>query len=509
MMNPIETVVKKIGPVYLKTRAKSMTSSREELTLRQEENFQKLKSNLKGTIIYKDLGLGFIDSYNDLIDNVTTKSYDDYIKYVGPIAEGKTGVLFNDPIQYMGLSSGTSGKDSKRIPYNDRMLKFFGDGQKRVASQLSLLEPEINFMEAKRLTFGSDPLVYTEGQIKYGYISGILGSRTPNFFKKNTFPSEKILNMTNWDEKINALIDESIKENIQIASGIPTYLISIFEAVLQKTGKSTINQIWPNLKVFIYAATPIKQYQERLDELVGHPLNYYGLYAATEGILGIPAQKYDGRSQQYLLNPDLLYSFSPVENPKISLDISNVKLNTPYYLNISSENGFIQYSMKDVIQFVDDRKQMTFEFVGRKSTGMNLGAEKTSDDQILQTFLELKNQMNIDFKHFFLSPRLSEGKNSYLWTLFSPTQNVDIMKAQEIAELTMCSANPDYSDCREAQVIGPAKVQILSLEGLENYFKSNRSRGQFKMKTTFETERDFNQFIQGQFSQSNSTEALS
>ncbi len=302
--------------------------------------------------------------------------YDDYAPYIDMIAAGNKNILFKDRIEYFGLSSGTSGKDSKRVPYNEKMIQMFLKSQKRVASRLTALEPEINFLQVSRLTFGSDPYLYSQNGFKFGYISGILSTRVPKALVKNTFPSSEVLTISNWDRKIDMLIQEALEQDIQVVSGIPTYIISILEAVLQKTGKTCINEIWPNLKVFIYAATPIKQYKERIDRLVGHDLNYYGVYAATEAAIGLPYQKFQRGRQRYILNADLIYSFTPVEGEKKNLGLQEIETRVPYYINVGCPNGLIHYAMKDVVTFEEINGDLVFEFVGRKSTGMNLASEK-------------------------------------------------------------------------------------------------------------------------------------
>ncbi|KHD88773.1 MAG: auxin-regulated protein [Bdellovibrio sp. ArHS] len=495
-MFAVDSVVRGLGQKYLKTYSQYMSVSREDLLNKQERNFTNMKRSLSGTRIYKDLRLAHIKNYEEFVTHVPVYNYDDYAPYVDMIAAGHKNILFKDKVEYCGLSSGTSGKDSKRVPYNERMIRMFLKSQKRIASKMSTLEPDINFLKVGRLTFGSDPYLYTQNNIKFGYISGILSTRVPKALAKTTFPSKEVLAISNWDRKIDMLIEESLHQDIQVVSGIPTYLISIFEAILQKTGKKTINEIWPRLKVFIYAATPIKQYTERLNRLVGHELNYYGVYAATEAAIGLPYEKYQNGRQKYFLNPDLLYSFTPVEGEKRSLGLHEIQMGVPYFINVGTPNGLIHYCMKDVISFQQNGEDLVFEFVGRKSTGMNLAAEKVSDDEILDCYLSTKNIRNVDLRHFFLSPVLNNGKTSYHWTLFVPAHaaiNADEVAATLDAE--MKRLNGDYKDCREVGVLGPAQVSVMSADYLQKYFESNRSRGQFKLKTTFETAEEYLHFM--------------
>lgn len=497
-MELMSSLIENLGQKYLKTYSKLMSVQRDQLLRKQEKNFKDLRRSLKGTAIYNDLRLEHIENYQDFVNHVPVWQYEDYASYADRVVAGESNVLFKDHVGYVGLSSGTSGKDSKRLPYNEAMIDMFLKFQKRVASRMSTLEPETNFLQTSRLTFGSDPFLYEENGLKFGYISGILSTRIPKALLKNTFPSQKILFNPHWDQKIEALIDEAINEDIEIVSGIPTYLISIFEAVLKKTGKTTINQIWPNLKFFIYAATPIKQYKERLDRLIGHEVSYYGVYASTEAAIGFPYSAYQNGRQLYLLNPDLLYTFTPVDGPDINLGLHEIQMGTTYYINIGTPNGMIHYSMKDIVQFSEIDGDLVFEFVARKSTGINLASEKISTETILDCFLASKEKSNLDLRHYFLSPTLSpEGKPSYLWTVFlSNTSQVSTDSLAKIFDEEMLRLNGDYVDFRTINIIGPAQVKVVDAFHLQTYFEKNRTRGQFKMKTTFETAEEYLQFME-------------
>ncbi|WP_413580617.1 GH3 auxin-responsive promoter family protein [Bdellovibrio sp. HCB288] len=495
-MFAVNHVVHSLGQTYLKTYGSRMTTNHQDLLERQESNFLNMKRALTGTRLYKDLRLAYINSYEEFVNHVPVYGYDEYAPYVDMIAAGHKDILFKDKADYFGLSSGTSGKDSKRVPYNERMIRMFIKSQKRIASKISTLEPDLNLLKAGRLAFGSDPYLYSQNGFKFGYISGILSTRVPKVLAKNTFPSREVLAISNWDKKIELLINESIEQDIQVVSGIPTYIISIFEAVLQKTGKKHINEIWPNLKVFVYAATPIKQYKDRIDRLVGHELNYYGVYAATEAAIGLPYSKYENGRQRYFLNPDLLYSFTPVEGKTQNVGLHQIEMGVPYFLNVGTPNGMIHYCMKDVVSFDLVNGDLVFEFVGRKSTGMNLAAEKVSDDDILNCYLNTKKSLNVDLRHYFLSPGTEDGKATYMWTLFvAGNANVDAKTLAENLEKEMQRINGDYSDCRDVGVLGAAQVQIMNADYLQGYFEKNRSRGQFKMKTTFETAEEYLSFI--------------
>lgn len=500
-MNLSQYAIKTGGQIYLNYYSRLMSTHHDELIKKQKNLWKELRNELKGTEIYDTLKLEFIESYEDYCNHVPVNDFDFYSPFVDKICDGQKNILFQGRPEYFGLSSGTSGQNSKRVPYNKRMMDLFIKSQRRVAARIAQFESEISVLDVSRLAFGSAPSVYEVDGITYGYISGILSTKTPKLLKKKTFPSDEVLSLSDWDEKIARLIDESTNQDIQIVSGIPTYIISIFEAVLKKTGVKNISQIWPNLKVMVYAATPIKQYEERINQLVGHTLNFYGLYASTEAPIGLPFKAANHGDQKYILNPDLIYTFTEESSGK-TVGMHQIRMQTEYYVNICTPNGFINYAMKDKIIFSKERNHLVFEFVGRKNTGMNLAAEKVSEDELLTAIIQTKETLNQDIRHYFVSPTKVDGKPAYAWTLFVDVQQFpNNNTVGQILDTHLQNLNLDYKDCRDVNVIVDPVIRYVCASRLQAYFEKNRSKGQFKMKTSFQSPEEFDSFMQLHFTQ--------
>lgn len=491
-----QNVISKMMQQYLKFQGSRIPTSHQSLIKKQNKNFISLKKQLKGTQLSNDLKLKYIQNYEQYSKHVPLFNYDDYTPYVDMILAGYKNILFKDQVRYFGLSSGTSGKDSKKIPYNSSMIKMFLQSQRRLAAHLSYLEPNINFLNIDRLTFGSSPQVYHHNHFQFGYVSGILSTQIPKFLQKRTFPSAQTLTINQWDQKIDRIVSEVKNKDIHIVSGIPNYIISIFDAILKKTGKSNINEIWPNLKTFIYSSTSIVQYQNRIDELVGHSLNYYGVYASTEGIIGLPHQRYQNQKQYYILNPDLLYSFSPIDNPTQNISLSEIKINQPYYINTGTPNGLIHYALRDIITFSYQKDELVFEFIGRQQISMNLSGEKTTEPQVNTCFANVQKKLEIDAKHFLLSPTLFEGKDCYLWTLFTDQKNLDLKAIGNELDFEMQKTNEDYKYARNINILAYAQVKVFDSEYFKKYDIENRSKGQFKPKTYFNCSAEYDDFMQ-------------
>lgn len=471
---------------------------REELLLKQEENFIELKNKLRGTSVYNDFNLEEINSYSEFIDRVEPSEFNRFSSYVERLTCKEDKVIFNGGVKCFGLTSGTSGQDSKRVPYNKEMIDLFKSAQRYQASVINNTLRGVDLVNSSRISYGSTPKNYTVNGIQYGYISGILSAETPRVLKKVTFPSLDILEIEDWDEKLDLMVKQCLSQDMKIASGIPTYLITIFEEVLKRTGKKYISEVWPNLETVIYGATAIDSYKEKINELVGRRLNYFGVYASTEAPIGIGINNAKNEKQIYSFHPELIYSFTTMDE-KRTLDFSKVVEGEEYLLNITTPNGFLNYTMKDIVKIKSLSPIVTFEIMGRKGSGINLGAEKTTDQQVLDTIVKFNQRKNVTLDHYFLSPSIRNGKSCYQWTLFSNQLDCDVKELEEILDETMSIENADYKDCRDSNIIEAPVVKVIRAEFLEQYFEQFRDKGQFKMKTVFSDSETFQGFIESVF----------
>jgi hypothetical protein len=486
-----------VANIYLKNLYNTLAVDQAGVTALQNKNFNKLNKGLRGTKISRKTGLENLENYKEFSEHFDVRAYDDFKPFIDAHVHGATNVMFKNKVKYFGLTSGTSGKDSKKVPYNKQMISSFQKAQKYLVSVIAHEVKGLDLLSSPRLSYGSTPTTYEEDGMSFGYISGILTAKTPKSLQKVTFPSIDTLSIENWDVKMNEIFKQTIDQDIKVASGIPTYLISIFEYVLEKTGKKTISEVWPNLETVIYGATRIDQYRDRLNELVGKKMNYFGIYASTEAPIGIGINNAKYGKQVYAFHPELVFTFNKVSNFE-QCGVDELIAGEDYFVNTTTPNGMVNYAMKDIIRIKSTTPELTFEVLGRQGSGINIAAEKTCDEHVLDTVVNLSKKIGTNVEHYFLSPSTKNNKPCYSWTIFSDelNQNSDAETiAKEIDEL-LCKFNNDYGDCREDGIIASPIVTIAPSNFIKEYFDLYKNKGQFKMKTVFGSSDDFAEFLQ-------------
>ena len=486
----------KIADVYLNNLYNGLAVDKAGVAQLQNRNFKRLNKRLAGTKIARKTGLDNLENYKEFSEHFEVRNYDDFKPYIDAHVHGAKNVLFKNDVKYFGLTSGTSGQDSKKVPYNSDMIKSFQKAQKYLAAVITNEVEGLSLLTAPRLSYGSTPSTYEEDGMSFGYISGILTAKTPKSLRKVTYPSIKTLSIENWDKKMSEIFTQTVDQDIQVASGIPTYLISIFEYVLERTGKKTIGELWPNLETIIYGATTIDQYRDRLNELVGKKLNYFGIYASTEAPIGIAINNARDGKQVYAFHPELIFTFNDVETFE-QLGMNELTKDKNYFVNTTTPNGMLNYAMKDIIRIKSVTPLLTFEVLGRQGSGINIAAEKTTDEQVLDTVVELSKRIGTNVDHYFLSPSVRDGKACYSWTIFSDdlNQNSNIEEIEKIIDELLCKYNNDYADCRADGIISSPIINIAPTNFMKTYFDLYKNKGQFKMKTIFGSNEDFQDFL--------------
>lgn len=464
----------------------------------QEKLWKKTKKNLRGTQIYQDLGLEQIHSYQDYVKKIASKDYSFYTPYVEKIEQGVKKVLFNDALDSMALTSGTTGFNNKKVPLNKGMIQIFDRFNFQAGGFVYTRNPQFNILSDQRFVYSAPPFTEIKNGVHYGYLSGIMAQKKQKISERNVFPAKKVLAITNWEEQLDAIALDCFNQDIRVVQGIPCYIYNVFKKLLEKTGKTQIKEIWPNLHTLIYIATPIEHLRQSFAEIVGRELDFFGIYSATEAPLGMEAKTENGKSYYAPFLDSILFAFVPVEQPQLSLTIDEVEVGETYYLNTGTPNGLLRYALNDCVKIVQTKPALLFEIIGRKDGAINIAAEKVSQSSVLSTISALTYEMDLAIDHFFLYPvHPLDDRPYYQWALCLPHAiNRSQAEIAHFLDRKLMEISEDYKERRVVDgVIAPAQVDLLPLTFSTEYFQKFRKNGQFKMKMIFEGKEQFEVFF--------------
>ena len=162
-------------------------------------------------------------------------------------------------------------------------------------------------------------------------------------------PSWETNCIEDWETKVDAVVEETINEDMTVISGIPPWVQMYFERLKEKSGKD-IKDLFKNFNLFIYGGVNYEPYKPIFEKLIGKKVDSIELYPASEGFFAFQ-DKQDDNGMLLQLDSGIFYEFIEADkffdkNPK-RLTLKDIKLNVNYVMLISSNAGLWAYNVGD------------------------------------------------------------------------------------------------------------------------------------------------------------------
>ena len=355
------------------------TTATEEV---QRDQLHRLLRQGRKTLFGADHGFGSINTYEDFASKVPVREYEAFRSYIMRMVGGEADILWPGVTRRFAQSSGTSGGKSKYIPVTDTSLRLnhYAGSRDVVAHYLNIYRHSKLFGGKALILGGSfaNELQLPEG-VKVGDLSASLIDAMPSAAASFRVPDKKIALMYDWAEKLPALIEASIKEDITNLSGVPSWFLTVLKGVLAHTGASTIHEVWPNLEVFFHGGISFLPYKEEYARITDHSkMRYIETYNASEGFFATQCE-IDDDSMLLLLDIGIFYEFIPVEqldspDPEI-LPAWQLEQGHTYAMVITSCNGLWRYMIGDTVT-VEHVNPLKITIAGRTKNYINVFGEE-------------------------------------------------------------------------------------------------------------------------------------
>lgn len=288
-------------------------------------------------------------------------------------------VLWDTPVKWFAMSSGTTEDKSKYIPVTRESL--YNCNYRAGYHMLGIYahhHPDTAFILGKTLVLGgSQQINRIGGDIYTGDISAILMKNLPAAAKRRRTP-ESIALLPDWEEKLQKLADYAVKADIRAMVGVPSWMLVLLKKIVEDTG-CTIPELWPHLEVFFHGGVGFLPFQEQYEKLIpSEKMRYWETYNASEGFFGVqfsPASK----DMLLLLDNEVYYEFIPSgewdKNNPVAVPLSGVETGRQYAVVISTSGGLWRYRIGDTIQFTSTHPYL-FKITGRTKQFINAFGEE-------------------------------------------------------------------------------------------------------------------------------------
>ena len=104
----------------------------------------------------------------------------------------------------------------------------------------------------KSLRLGGSRKIYENNNHYFGDLSAIIIDNLPLWAEFSSTPSQKTSLIPEWEHKLKAIIDETINQNVTSLAGIPSWMTVLLNKILEKSGKKSVFEIWPEIEVYFH-----------------------------------------------------------------------------------------------------------------------------------------------------------------------------------------------------------------------------------------------------------------
>ena len=416
----------------------------------QREVLQELITAAQYTEFGKKYGFNKLFSVKEFKQKVPLQEYNDVEPYINRMMQGEENVLWNTPVFWFAKSSGTSSAKSKFIPISDESLQQnHFKASKDVLSNYYKFFPSSNLLTGKGLVVGgSHQISKLNNDIQFGDLSAVLMQNTPFWGQWIRTPELSVALLDEWENKIEQLAQITANENVTSLAGVPTWTLLLLKRILEIKEKKTINEVWPNLELYINGGVSFVPYKEQFDKILGTKINYLEIYNASEGFI---AGQQTPNDDVLLLFTEhgIFYEFMPVEEygkPKPqTVGLKDVQLDKNYALVISTTGGLWRYIIGDTIKFTH-LNSYKIKVTGRLKHYMNAFGEEVMVDNTDKAIAWAAAKTNAVVNDYTAAPvyfsESSNGTHEWLIEFDVPPQNLQLFTTELDAALK--TINSDY-----------------------------------------------------------------
>ncbi len=411
--------------------------------------------------------------------------------------EGESDVTWPGKPDYFALSSGTTGKSSKRIPVTDDMLRAIRNTGIKQVYALSNFDLSPDFFEKGILMLGSSTDLETVADHEEGEISGISASNIPGWFRGFYKPGDEIARIDDWDEKVQKIAQEAPNWDIGALSGIPSWMELMLQEVISVQKLNHIHDIWPNLQVYTTGGVAFGPYEKSFNALLGKPITVIDTYLASEGFIAFQSRP-ETSAMKLVTDGGIYFEFVPFKPEYIkpdgslaenapSLTLSQVHPEQDYVLIISTVSGAWRYIIGDTIVFTDVERA-EIKITGRTKFFLNTVGSQLSVDKMDDAVQNLEKHFSMIIPEYTICARRIDGEFYHCWYLGTEDES-DTSELAEELDRFLKEANKNYAVARSKALKG-VKVQTVPPAIFYEWSGEQKKKGgQVKMEKVMNPEK--------------------
>ena len=455
--------------VYARIRRGSTTALAD-----QDAVMKELLSKGKSTEFGREHKLEGITDYAGFKQAVPVRDYEGLRPYINKIKEGKHNILWKGKPIYLAKTSGTTN-GVKYIPITKDSIPNHINSARNALLCYMAETGNTAFADGKMIFLSGSPELERIADIPTGRLSGIVNHHIPSYLRRNQLPSYETNCIEDWETKLDAIVKETIGQNMTLISGIPPWVQMYFDRLEERSGKK-IGELFPAFSVLVHGGVAFEPYKARLLQSIGRRVDTLETFPASEGFFAFQDTM---ESEGLLLNTDsgIFFEFVPAaeifnDNPT-RLSLHDVKVGENYALIVNSNAGLWGYNIGDTVKFVSVNPYRLV-VTGRIKHFISAFGEHVIAEEVEQSLLKVAAEENIGITEFTVAPMVQqgEGKSFHEWLIEFETEPENLESFAIRVDNNLRQKNIYYDDLVRGAILQPLKISVIQKGGFVQYMKS-------------------------------------
>jgi phenylacetate-coenzyme A ligase PaaK-like adenylate-forming protein len=441
----------------------------------QNRVFKEILQKAAKTKFGQDHGFATIQSHIDFIEKVPIRDYEALKIYVNEVVDGKEDVLWPGKPLYFAKTSGTTS-GAKYIPITKESIKHQVEASRNAILNYIHETGNTAFVNGKMIFLQGSPEMEEKNGIQLGRLSGISAHYVPNYLQKNRLPSWETNCIDDWETKVNAIVEETMNEDMTVIAGIPSWVQMYFEKLNSKSGKK-VGELFKNFQLFIYGGVNYEPYRAKFESLIGRKVDSIELFPASEGFFAYQdSQKEKG--MLLLLNSGVFYEFVKAdeffEADAKRITLKDVELHVNYVMIISTNAGLWAYNLGDTVQFISVHPYKIL-VSGRIKHFISAFGEHVIAKEVEEAMQEAISQTDAQVNEFTVAPQTAPENDElpyHEWMVEFEKEPSDKERFIQVLDSSLQKQNSYYYDLIDGKVLQKLKVTSIKKNGFQAYMKS-------------------------------------
>jgi hypothetical protein len=447
----------------------------------QHRVFKKLIHAARHTAFGKDHQFKHIQTYQEFKQHVPIRDYEQLRPYIERMVAGEENVLWPGKPAYFAKTSGTTS-GVKYIPISKESMPEHIKAARNALLTYIHETGDASFVDGKMIFLQGSPILDEHAGIPTGRLSGIVAHHVPAYLQKNRMPSYATNCIEDWEEKVDAIVNDTIGEDMRLISGIPPWVQMYFDRLITQSGGQKIKDIFKNFSLFVYGGVNFEPYRARLEESIGKKIPSIETYPASEGFIAYQDSQTE-KGLLLLVNAGIFYEFIPVsdyfnEQPK-RLSLAEVELNVNYAIILNTTAGLWGYSIGDTVKFVS-KDPYRIVVTGRIKHYISAFGEHVIGEEVEHALLSVAREQHVEITEFTVAPQVNppKGKLPYHeWFIEFAKEPKDMQQFAQQVDEALQRKNVYYQDLIAGKILQTLVIRSLQKDSFINYMRSQGKLG--------------------------------